>query len=227
MEMVQHLRLSPALKKVRFNRRCYSLLLHAKIDPENLRFFYRTYRLPKDPFFPLYFAVKRDYLEQKNQRKQKKQAYIASRIRSLSPQVLEFIKFLALLEQNYHYENKYPVWSSCLFPKTKKLADEYHRYTYKKWSAFFSEYLPKLAGRYRDFSAKTADIVLACFHLNCLPDLPKPIKKRSTVPGGISPPPKALLQKSYRRLSKRYHPDSGGDQEIFLHIKAARDTLIG
>jgi len=33
------------------------------------------------------------------------------------------------------------------------------------------------------------------------------------------------IKKAFRKLSKQYHPDTGGDREIFESIKAAYDTL--
>ncbi len=215
-EMLHHYRTSPSLKKVRFNRRCYSLLLHGKIAPENLKHFYRTYRLPKDPFFPLFFAIKREYLEQKKERKRKKTKYIADRMRQLPLSILNYIKFLAVLERYYNYGNHYPVWSARLFPKTKKQVNQYPSYTFKDWRAFFSAYLTILSRRYRALSSVDAEKLLACFLLEWLPECP--LK---------SYPAKDEVVKRYRRLSKLHHPDRGGDPEMFVSIKWAKDILTG
>jgi hypothetical protein len=171
-EMLYYYQTSPKLQKVRFSRRCYSLLLHAKIKPENLKHFYRTYRLPKDPFFPLYFAVKREYLEQKERRKKEKVEYIAKKMRSLPPNVLSFIKYLAEYEKLCNYSGRCPVWNDHLFPKTKKRVREYHRFTIDGWSAFFTDYLALLSRRYRTMGNGVGEKLLACFILECLPELP-------------------------------------------------------
>ena len=216
--LLHYYHLSPRLKTVRFNRRCYSLLQHAKITPENLKYFYRTYRLPKDPFFPLYFTIKKDYLKQKARRKQEKIQYIAATMRALPESVVEFMKFLAAYEQELNYSNRLPVWNDELFPKTKKRVHQYRTYNYKEWIIFFRRYLEVLGRRYRTQNSATAEKLLACFVLECLPKPPPDT--------AVVPEPAAIL-KQYRRLSKLHHPDQGGDAERFVHIKWARDVLLG
>jgi hypothetical protein len=224
--MLHHYQLSPALQKVRFNRRCYSLLLHAKINPENLRYFYRTYRLPRDPFFPLYFAVKRNYLDEKEQRKRKKTEYIAAQMRRLPAEVLSFITFLARLEQHCNFGNHYPLWSDSLFPKTKKQVREYHRYTPGDWALFFQSYLTRFTERYRAFPSASAEKITACFLLHCLPELPDPKPKQASLPGGLQLPPAEQILKQFRRASMLHHPDRGGSGEMFVLIQWARDVLL-
>jgi hypothetical protein len=217
--MLHYYHLSPRLKTVRFSRRCYSLLQHAKIAPENLKYFYRTYRLPKDPFFPLYFTIKRDYLKQKAQRKQEKIQYIASQMRALSPSVLGFIKFLAAYEQGLNYSGRHPVWDEQLFPKTKKRVREYAHYRYDDWIQFFRAYLQALEKRYRTPDSRTAEILLAGLVLECLPG----VLPRSP---DLSRPSPADVMKQFRKLSKLHHPDRGGKAERFVHLKWARDVLL-
>lgn len=228
--LLHYYHLSPRLKTVRFSRRCYSLLQHAKIAPENLKYFYRTYRLPKDPFFPLFFTIKRDYLKQKARRKQEKIQYIAAQMRTLSPSVLGFIKFLAAYEQGLNYSGRHPVWSEHLFPKTKKRVRKYVQYHYDDWLLFFRTYLQTLEKRYRTMDSRTADKLLAGFILECLPELPPNQQKLSQphrLPTAASvPPASADIMKQFRKLSKLHHPDRGGKSERFVHLKWARDVLL-
>ena len=225
-QMLHHVQLSPKLQKLRFSRRCYSLLLHAKIAPENLKHFYRTYRLPKDPFFPLYFAVKRDYLATKERRKQEKRKYIADQMRRLPPDILSFLQFLARLEQHCNYGNHYPLWSEHLFPKTKKQVRAYHCYSEADWISCFQSFLTRLRQRYRSFPAASAEQLYAGFLLDCLPDLPKPRRHSTFIPGGFARPSADTVIKQYRRASKHCHPDRGGDPEMFVRIQWARDVLL-
>jgi hypothetical protein len=217
-DMLYYYQTSPKLKKVRFSRRCYSLLLHAKIKPENLKHFYRTYRLPKDPFFPLYFAVKREYLAQKERRKREKTEYIAKKMRGLPPNVLSFIKFLAKYEKQCNHSGRCPVWNEHLFPNTKKRANEYQSFESVAWIAFFTDYLVLLSRRYRVMKEGDGEKLLACFILECLPELPPP--------SSLIPPAKEVV-KNYRRLSKLHHPDQGGDAAMFVRLKWARDVVTG
>ncbi|MDC7240819.1 MAG: J domain-containing protein [Spirochaetales bacterium] len=42
----------------------------------------------------------------------------------------------------------------------------------------------------------------------------------------IMPGPEQI-KKAYRRLSRIYHPDSGGDSPLFITIGESRDLLLG
>jgi hypothetical protein len=216
--MLNYFYSSSKLQTLRFSRRCYSLLLHAKIDPHNLHHFYRTYRLPRDPFFPLYFKIKREYMQEQQRKKEEKTRYIADTMRRLPPPILEFIKYLARLEQRYNYSNRYPMWNKHLFPTTKKRVHEYLHFDFQDWIGFFRHYLDLLAGRYRALTGKTKEKLLACFILECLPEL------RAS---GREPkwPDEAQVIRQYRRLSLQHHPDQGGNGQVFVELQRARDLL--
>jgi hypothetical protein len=209
---------SERLQRLRVSRRCYSLLQHAKIRPENLHHFYRTYRLPRDPFFPLFFKIKREYLQEQQRRKEERVQYIAARMRSLPEPILEFIKYLARFEQRCNRSGRYPVWSTHMFPSTKKRVREYAGYTYPEWLSFFRSYLELLTERYRSLTPETAEKLLACFVLQCLPREPG---------DGGSPdwPDHEQVVRQYRRLSLQHHPDRGGDGQVFVELQRAREVL--
>ncbi|MFP4564717.1 MAG: hypothetical protein ACLFRY_15560 [Spirochaetia bacterium] len=211
--MLSHLHSSPKLKNLRMTRRCYSLLLHGKITEENLVHFYRTYRLPKDPFFPLYFKIKREYLAKQRSRREEKLRFIAGEMRSLPEPYLGFVRYLARFEQGVNRAGKNPVWDEYIFPKTKKLARAYREYGREEWLSVVQGYLKAMRGRYRKVSDLTADRLLAWFILECAPEDPR------------NPPDRQAIIRSYRRLSKVHHPDRGGDEARFVALKWARDLL--
>jgi len=213
--MIEYYELSPRLRNLRISRRCYSLLNRATVDPQNLKYFYRTYRLPRDPFFPLFFLIKRDYQKKQVQRKEERTAFIAGKMRSLPEEIIGFIKSLAVYEQRLHRRNQYPVWSALIFPKTKKRAREYAYFSILEWVALLREYCDHLEERYPAHTTAYSDQLIACFILNCTPDTEPPFL-----------PHRSLVNQSYRMLSKRYHPDRGGNPEYFMKIKWARDTLV-
>lgn len=212
--MMDYYRLSSRLQELRISRRCYSLLNRATVDPQNLKYFYRTYRLPRDPFFPLFFLIKRDYQRKQHQRREERETYIAAKVRSLPEGVLHYVKFLAAYEQQLHRRNQYPVWTSTLFPKTKKRADEYTNYSILEWIVLFTEYFRRIEERYPAHTALLSDRLLACFILECLPEQTPPFL-----------PPLSRVNSNYRRLSKIYHPDRGGNPEFFLQLEWAREVL--
>ncbi len=225
--MMNHYYSSEKLRRVRFSRRCYSLLQHAKISPDNLKHFYRTYRLPRDPFFPLFFSIKREYLEERRRKKEERDAYIIRSMRSLPAPILEFIKLLAVIERKgCNRADRYPVWISRLFPSTKKRVREYGRFGTADWLELFRSHMRLLEERYPSFSWETGEQLIACFVLEILP-APADIYGTEKTKGRIFRLPEAeQIKRSYRRLSKLHHPDGGGEAEYFVELKQARDLLL-
>jgi len=217
-EMLLHYRSSTRLQNLRISRRCYSLLQRAVIKPEYLNNFYVTYHLPRDPFFPLFLRVKQDYLDQRRQKQEQKMHYIADKMRELPPDTLAFIKYLAAFEQQYNRADNFPVWTAHLFPTTKKRVNEYSSFSRTEWIALFSTHLQRLEQRYRELDELTTKQLLASYVLECLP------QKNNTFG------PQLDLQaaaRNYRRLSKLYHPDLGGEGDFFLQLQWAKEVLTG
>jgi len=213
--MLHYYRLSERLRTLRFSRRCYSLLDRAVIAPEHLENFYRTYHLPKDPFFPLFFTIKRDYLKHREDLKRRRENYILARVRELDPQVLGFIRYLGRMEQQLNAAERTPVWERTIYPGSKKRADEYHRCSIDQWAEIFRSFGEGLQERYPRKTGNTDwKRIFAAFILECPPG-------DST----FHPPDEALVKRQYRRLSKLHHPDSGGNPERFRLLKQARDIL--
>lgn len=212
--MLDHYRNSSALQGLRVSRRCYSLLQHARISPGNLHHFYRTYRLPADPFFPLFFEIKRAYLQERERVQETRRRYILETMRALPEPVLGFIRYLGRLEQHYSGGARYPVWRANLFPSTKKQADAYRRYDQHQWLDTFRAHLGLLGARYRGFNTQISARLIACFVLEIPLDGPPPRR-----------PTHAEVTAHYRRLSMRHHPDRGGDPRLFVELQRARDVL--
>lgn len=212
--MIGYYQLSPRLQRIRISRRCYSLLNKATVNPQNLKYFYRTYRLPHDPFFPLFFLIKRDYQKKQLLKKEARTDFIAAEMRQLPFNVLQFIKFLAVYEQNLNPKRDYPVWTTRLFPSTKKRVLEFSKFSLLEWISFFRHFFGYLEQRYRAHTPVLTDRLLACFILESLPAQSSPYL-----------PDRAIVSSRYRRLSKLYHPDKGGNPEYFVQLKWARDIL--
>lgn len=207
---------SERLQGLRISRRCYTLLHQARIAPHNLGNFYRTYRLPADPFFPLFFAIKRDYLAGRERATEERRQYILAAVRALPRDTLTRIKYLGYLERHYNAAGGSPVWQKQLFPGSRKKADAYARFTPSDWHALFRDHLGMLVDRYPRLTRTIADRVLACFVLGMIPEMIPPARP--------SPP---VIARTYRRLSLLHHPDRGGDPTLFISIKRARDVLVG
>ncbi len=213
--MLGHLHASKRLQQLRISRRCYTLLHHARIAPHNLHHFYRTYRLPADPFFPLFFSIKRDYLAERERIREERRRYIQRAVRSLPPPTLASIRYLGYLERHYNAAGLSPLWQQHLFPGSKKQADACSRYDRAAWLDLFEQHLLRLEQRYRDLAPLIARRVHACLVLGL-------------VPSQIPPPRPTAddVARRYRALSLVHHPDRGGDPGLFIQIKRARDVLL-
>ena len=214
--MIAQYNMSDRLRQLRISRRCYTLLNQARIAPENLVHFYRTYRLPRDPFFPLFFTIKRAYLAERERVREERHQYILDRMRSLEPDTLAQVKYLGNLERHYNAAGRSPVWQTGLFPGSKKRADQYTHFLSADWHALFRGHLAALSDRYPELTPAIANRVLACFVLGMTP---------LSVPP--SRPSRSDVARVYRKLSMMHHPDRGGDPSIFIAIKHARDELVG
>ena len=215
-QMLSHYRASLRLQQLRMSRRCYSLLQHAVIKPQYLQNFYRTYRLPQDPFFPLFLRIKQDYLAERERIRRQKMEYIGAKMRALPPQPLAFIKYLASFEEQYNGAGAFPVWTRHMFPRTKKRVREYAAFTPSQWIAHFEAHMQRLQQRYRRLDERSAERVIAAYVLDCLP------QNGTAVTGRPDP---QLAIRNYRRLSKLHHPDLGGDGDLFLQLQWAREVL--
>jgi len=212
--LISYFRSSPVLMRIRFNKRCYSLLHNAVIKPEHLENFYKTYRLPKDSFFPLFFMIKRNYLNNKNIKKREKQLYIQNGMENLPPYVIQFLKLINEMEKSYNRADLLPVYSKNIIPKTKKQIDNYRGFEHLDWYRFFLKHFEMMQKYYDRLPPVKTDKLTACLILECVPD------SYEQLPGH------SLVKSRYRKLSKEYHPDAGGDPELFIALKKARDLLL-
>ncbi|TVQ25378.1 MAG: hypothetical protein EA382_07080 [Spirochaetaceae bacterium] len=214
--MMAHYHASQQLQRLRMNRRCYGLLANARIAPENLRAFYRTYRLPDNAFFPLFLAVKRRYLTDRERANEARHDYVLARMRALARPTLTWIKYLGHLERAYNAAGLSPVWQKHLFPTSKKRADAYTKHSEADWLSLYRDHLARLQSRYPTMKEIIVSRVYACIVLGLVPDRVPPLR-----------PPATAVNRCYRRQSLLHHPDRGGDPAVFIAIKEARDTLIG
>ena len=212
--MISYLQHSPDLQKIRFNKRAFSLLHNAVIKPEHLDNFYRTYRIPRHPFFPLFFMIKREYLDRKEQKKSEKEKYINRGMKKLPSYVDRYFNIISDLEMQYNGAGQNPVYKKNIIPTTKKQVDLYSHNSHSQWLRFSDEYFKILIERYERIPEKIVHRISACFILQCLPE----------TYSGL--PESSLVKSRYRKYSKKYHPDTGGDPELFIRIKWARDLLL-
>ena len=209
-----HFMSSEKLQKLRISRRCYSLLNQARIKPENMKFFYRTYRLPTDPFFPLFLTVKKAWLEERQRWRDERDRAIMSGMQELPDHRRRTLRMLAELERIHHPSGANPVWDDFIFPKSKKRAGELAGFGEIEWQNLWSLFLSRLIERYGSFPESQGLRIEALLMLdfNQLPDEKRPGKRE--------------VKNKFRILSRKYHPDRGGNATLFRRLKTARDLLL-
>ncbi len=212
--MMNHLVTSETLMRLRISTPAYRILNRAVIKPENLNNFYRTYRIPRDPFFPLFLGIKREYLAEKQRKQEQREAYILKKMKSLPGGKIRFIRFLAQWEQEINRYMDYPYWMEHLYPSTKKRVHEYENFSLLEWDVFLQDYLEGLLRHYRIKNEVLGPRILACHLLELIPSLDP-----------LAFPCQKDVLRSYRVLSLIHHPDRGGESEVFIRLKEAREVL--
>jgi hypothetical protein len=223
--MLGHYHANPRLHTVRIPRRCYTLLHDARIAPENLSNLYQTYRLPRDPFFPLFLACKRGYLAERERVRQARREYILTQVRSMPEPRLRTLRYLGYFERGLNSAGDSPVWQDRLFPGSKKQADAYLGLSEADWQSLIRTHMRDLCSRYPRLKPSVTDLIAAQSVLELLPDVRS--LPESARPAAPVPPAAQSVRASYRRLSLLHHPDRGGDPELFIQIKRAHDQLLG
>jgi len=206
---------TPALATLKIPVRCRRLLDRAVIAPENLQHFCRTYRLPVHPFFPLFFAVKKSYLDNRIIRAENRRTAIEKRVALLSGETRKNLRFCAETEKRFHHRGDYPVWTRALWPGSLKRMAEYEKAGPLEWQVHYRRYFSQLEKRYRGFTPALTERLLACLMLGCLPDLKT-----------LTSPSAAEIRRRFRALSKQHHPDAGGDGALFVKLKEAEELLL-
>ncbi len=217
--MMSHYSSSGRLQSLRMNATCYRLLDKAVITAENLPNLYRTYRIPKDPFFPLFLRIKLDYLDERRRISEEREKYILGKIKELPPVRRRIIRFLAEWEEELSRGKSRRCWEKTVYPGSKKRALELLGLSDSGWLSLYSEFLTSLEERYR-LSPVTVSRVKASLALQLVPEI-APESALLIMPGPEQ------IKKAYRRLSRIYHPDSGGDSPLFITIGESRDLLLG
>jgi hypothetical protein len=207
------LRESPALRRVRLPRVAYVLLNEPRLDIRHISDFRSTYRVPESPFLSIFLKIKWERRAVLAANRTRREAENRAIIDGCPVEVLALIRFLEEAERSRNADR--PVWKKRLFPATKRRALQMAEFSWAEWLEFLIDYIGTLRGSYRRIALPNTEALIACMILECLPD---PATGRLPASGSI--------KASYRMLSKIHHPDAGGNEERFLLLKQARDTLL-
>lgn len=208
VELVNLLKSSDSLKKLKFNRNTYSALNHVRVNPGDLKGFIYNNRFQENPFFPLFLKLKKEYLSAKLKKKKDKQDYIYIKLKQLSPQIKKYLKVFRDYECSRN--KRFPLWKKFFYPKTKKRVNELSKYSTIEWAGLFNTYTDEVYKRYKQVDLKYLNKIISLFVLEL-----EPQKYKIT-----------SVKIQYRKLSKKYHPDSGGNNHFFNLLQKSRDILL-
>ena len=200
------------LARVRLNGLAWRLLHDPRLKPEYLANFYRTYRIPAHPFFPLYLSMKWAQVRDRKRRVESRTARIDAIRAGYPPGISEMFEYLRKTE--CRFARSTPVWNAVFSVRTLKKAGELSRFTLADWLAFFSGGIEILSRTYPVPLFRKGEVLGAMMILGCLPP-----------PGSARLPDEAAVRKGFRRASGAFHPDKGGTAEDFILVKRAMDAL--
>ena len=221
--LIRRFDISPVIKRLRITGRCYRILNNASVPASNLKSFYRTYRLPNDMFFPLFINIKRTVLDDKAKRRIEREKWIRNETEKYPRHIAKSLAELKRYEKKLHRSGLSPEWDRVFIPSTKKRVRELLHGDAEDWTGLFNAYIEKIEERYgrtklstsgREKGITGGDLLLALSVL----ELPFSLENAAR-------PPARTVNERFRLLSKKHHPDLGGDEAYFILLKQAKDIL--
>jgi len=203
---------SAPLQRAVLNHNSWYLLKVSRLEPRYLDNFMHTYRLPERSFFELFLAIKQQYRSDLDLKSTGRRRRVEALTKKYPPRVLSAFAYLSRLEGTRN--KKIPVWRKKLFPGTLKKAQEMTEFTNDQWKDLFSGHLDKLEVFYRRILLPEKIAFFYYLILECFPD-----------PVSGEPPSLDRIKMSFRKKSRKYHPDQGGDPDLFLELKDAYESL--
>ncbi len=208
--MLSYFKASDALQNLRISKKAYSILNNCKVSNDKLNYFYKVFRIPKNPFFPVFLKIKSDYLKDKRDRAYEKLKYIKNIMNNLDEKVINHLKYFIKYEKTININRNTPIWNKYFFPKSKKKADEFYKFNKNNWTKIFFKFIESLNNYYNWIDKIYGKKLVALFILEL------EIAKYNT----------EKLKSQFRILSKKYHPDAGGDSESFNNLMLAKKIMI-
>ncbi len=207
--LISYYNASDVLKKLRLPRKAYIILNNCRISSNKLDDYFRFFRIPKNPFFPVFLKIKSEYLNKNLKNKREKADYIRKVMNALDDDVMTYLKYFIKYEKNVNVRQLTPVWNKFFLPRSKKRAEEFKGYDRNRWINFFFEFIRFFNHYYNWVDKKYGEKLVALFILHL--DIAKHNDDR--------------IKSQFRILSKKYHPDAGGDNASFNNLMIAKKIM--
>ncbi|HNZ28010.1 MAG TPA: hypothetical protein PLG34_09445 [Spirochaetota bacterium] len=200
---------SSVLKQMSLSLAAYRLLNRVQIKSDSIERFLKFYKLPANAFFPLFLLMKKKYLDKTTALKKKKEENIRKILNNLSSSKKIILK--SLLEDEKKYNIKITLWRKYFFPNSLKKAEKLIKISNIELSEIIESFMEDFKKKYDNCISIKYKKVLCKFIME-------------TALNKISP---GVVRKNYRELSKKYHPDLGGDPAHFKKLSEAKNILLG
>lgn len=200
------------LQNLKLAPKCFRILNKAAVSPEKIDAFYKYFDLPDSPFFKLFIIIKKDHINKQNNLRQKREKQISKDWDKLPKQVLLMFTEIHTQESNWNSNSESPWFYKEIWPHTLKKIEKYSSMSKTEWIEFFID----ISNRLSSYYSKSSNIIgnlIPLFILNLLSE-------------NSTSPTIEQTKKAYRYLSKKHHPDRGGDVSDFRKLKWARDQLL-
>lgn len=196
------------LKQVSLSFASYQKINKVLIKSDSIDRFLKFNKLPANAFFPLFLLMKKKYLAEINALKKRKDDNIRKILNNLNSSKKIILK--SLLEDEKKHNIKITLWRKYFFPKSVKKAEELIKISNIELSEIIEKYM-------EDFKKK---------YDNCISDKYKKVICKFIMETALNKINPHIVRKNYRELSKKYHPDLGGDAVHFKKLKDAKDYLL-
>jgi hypothetical protein len=208
--LISYFESSDILKCIRIPQKAFTILNKLRVSSDKLNYFYKVFRIPKNSFFPVFLKIKSDYLKNKLKVKTEKLNYIKKIMNILNEDVIVYLKYFITYEKAININRRTPVWNKFFLPKSKKKADEFFKYNKHQWINIFFDFIDTLNNYYNWIDKVYGRKLVALFIMELN------IEKHS----------QDKLKSQFRLLSKKFHPDAGGDAKSFNELLIAKKILI-
>jgi len=200
---------SSILKQISLSYASYQKINKVQIKSDSIERFLKFNKLPANAFFPLFLLMKKKYLAETSAIKKKKEDNIRKILNNLSSSKKIILK--SLLEDEKKRNKKITLWRKYFFPISVKKAETLIKISNIELSEIIENFMEDFKNKYDNCISSKYKKVLCKFIME-------------TALNKISP---SVVRKNYRELSKKYHPDLGGDPVHFKKLSEAKNILLG
>ncbi|HOV15212.1 MAG TPA: hypothetical protein PK771_13065 [Spirochaetota bacterium] len=201
---------SDYLKKLKISNRAFTLLNKGQVNLDNISKFYQIFKLEKHIFFINFISLRNSYLTKKKSNKTEREKYIYEKMLTLPKHTKDMIRYLASIEKKIAKKNKTTLWRKLFYPTTKRKVERVLKYNNLDWTILFFEFIDEIIKKYQTTKLNNVLKKISLYAHEIY-------EEKTTF---------EIINKQFRILLKKYHPDTGGTNQYFIILKKCKDILV-